>query len=87
MWQPYDTRPRDATVLLTVEATAENRTFQGQRLVNPAYIDEGGAACDPSSCKPDFGLNGTHWRAVAWMALPDPAPADLFAGPSGRVTA
>ncbi len=76
IWRPYDSRPRDATVLVTVipgpaHAFPENHAPQ----TLPAYIDEKGAICDPSSWRPDKGLHGDHWRTVAWQPLPAPFAA------------
>lgn len=71
-WKPIETAPRDATVLVAVESTADNTTYGagGWRNTQPAYIDDDGAICDPTDWRP--GLVRGPYRATHWMALPEP---------------
>jgi len=73
-WQPIETAPKDATVLVAVGPTKENATFFGKKGLEtfPAYIDPDGNICDSSTWRKDAGLNGTMWRSFYWMPLPEP---------------
>lgn len=75
-WKPIEAEkpPRDETILVAVEPTAENEAYFGKwpRKTHAAYVDERGKICDASTWKPDDGLNGKYWRVTHWMPLPAP---------------
>lgn len=73
MWQPRSLAPLDSTVLVCVEPTEHNSLWNNQeRATFPAYIDEDGRICDPSTWAPDSNLDGHMWRTTHFMPLPSP---------------
>lgn len=72
-WQAIGTAPRDASVLVAVEPTEDNKTFASWPVqVHAAYIDEDGNVLNYETLSVDPGLYGQFWRATHWHAFPEP---------------
>ena len=63
-WQPIETAPKDATILVVCAALPNNKTFAGRRDVLPVYVDDDGHF-DPNP-------ENEFWRVTHWMPLPEP---------------
>ena len=75
-WRPISEAPKDATILVSVEATALNKTFYGRpRETHPAYVDEHGRMCNTGTWLPDSGISGEFWNATHFRPLPK-GPSD-----------
>lgn len=70
-FEPMDTLPRDATILLAVKARDSHPWLAGKPpRVHAVYVDEDGRLCDTGKWKPDLGYDGPSFHPVGWMSLP-----------------